>query len=109
MVTLLGRVAPPPREEHRLSAREVEILKLLSDGHSYKTAAHELAISIDTVRFHIRNIYEKLHVHPSRRRCSARSGRGSFAEGWAKGEGWGPRMNVRLRWIPPARETLAGR
>jgi DNA-binding NarL/FixJ family response regulator len=63
VVTLLGRVAPPPREEHRLSAREVEILKLLSDGHSYKTAASELEISIDTVRFHIRNIYEKLHVH----------------------------------------------
>jgi DNA-binding NarL/FixJ family response regulator len=37
--------------------------KLLAEGHVYKTAAAALDLSIDTVRFHIRNIYEKLHVH----------------------------------------------
>lgn len=53
----------PPREQHQLSTRELEILKLLAEGHSYKTAARESSLSVDTIRFHIRNIYEKLHVH----------------------------------------------
>ena len=56
-------VPPPPAADHRLSPREVEVLKLLAEGHVYKTAAAALDLSIDTVRFHIRNIYEKLHVH----------------------------------------------
>ena len=63
VVGMFGQVAPPRKEEHRLSPREVELLKLLAEGHSYKTAAKALSISIDTVRFHIRNIYDKLHVH----------------------------------------------
>ncbi len=63
VVTMFSRVAPPKREETKLSAREEQILKLLAEGHSYKTAARELSLSIDTVRFHIRHIYEKLHVH----------------------------------------------
>jgi DNA-binding NarL/FixJ family response regulator len=64
VVEMFQRVVPPPAAaEHRLSPREVEVLKLLAEGHVYKTAAAALDLSIDTVRFHIRNIYEKLHVH----------------------------------------------
>lgn len=63
VVGMFSRVAPPRTEDHKLSPREVELLKLLAEGHSYKTAARALSISIDTVRFHIRNIYDKLHVH----------------------------------------------
>ena len=63
VVVMFSKVVPPKREEHRLSARELEILKLLAEGHSYKTAAKALGLSLDTIRFHIRNIYEKLHVH----------------------------------------------
>ena len=63
VVRMFGKVAPPRKEEHRLSPREVELLKLLAEGHSYKTAAKALSIRIDTVRFHVRNIYDKLHVH----------------------------------------------
>jgi DNA-binding NarL/FixJ family response regulator len=63
VVTMFQKVVPPKIEEHRLSPRELEVLKLLADGHSYKTAAHVLSVSQDTIRFHIRNIYEKLHVH----------------------------------------------
>ena len=63
VVAMFSRVVPPKREDHRLSERELEILQLLAEGHSYKTAAKALALSIDTIRFHIRNIYEKLHVH----------------------------------------------
>ncbi|HNX33484.1 MAG TPA: response regulator transcription factor [Kiritimatiellia bacterium] len=46
-----------------LSHREVEILRLLAEGHAYKQLAAELNISINTIRTHIKRIYEKLHVH----------------------------------------------
>ena len=46
-----------------LSEREKEILNHLSQGFLYKEIAAALGISIETVRTHIRNIYEKLHVH----------------------------------------------
>ena len=46
-----------------LSEREKEILSCLVKGMSYKLIAATCFISIDTVRGHIRNIYEKLHVH----------------------------------------------
>lgn len=46
----------------QLSRRENEILQLLSKGFRYKEIATQLFISIETVRTHIRNIYEKLQV-----------------------------------------------
>jgi DNA-binding NarL/FixJ family response regulator len=46
-----------------LSGREKEILKLLCDGENYKTIATSLFISTNTVKAHIKNIYEKLQVH----------------------------------------------
>jgi len=51
------------QEEIKLSAREKEILTHLTNGLSYKMIAESCEISIDTVRFHIKKIYEKLHVH----------------------------------------------
>lgn len=46
-----------------LTQKENEIVNALVDGLSYKLVADKLGISIDTVRFHIRNIYRKLHVN----------------------------------------------
>jgi len=46
-----------------LSPQEVRLLKLFTQGHQNKTAAAELSISVHTVSFHLRSIYEKLHVH----------------------------------------------
>jgi len=46
-----------------LTSKELEILTSLSDGKSYKTIASERFISVETVRSHVKNIYEKLHVH----------------------------------------------
>ena len=46
-----------------LTERETEVLSGLSDGHSYMSVAGALFISVDTVRYHIRNIYQKLEVH----------------------------------------------
>jgi DNA-binding NarL/FixJ family response regulator len=50
-------------ESHGLTVREKEILFSLVDGLSYKKVADKYCISISTVRTHICNIYEKLHVH----------------------------------------------
>jgi DNA-binding NarL/FixJ family response regulator len=49
--------------DYNLSDRELQIVKGLVSGYSYKAIASELFISIDTVRSHIRRIYEKLHVN----------------------------------------------
>ena len=48
-----------------LTGKETEVLKLLANGYSYKMIAGAINISIDTVRFHIKKIYEKLHVNSS--------------------------------------------
>jgi len=50
-------------EEYNLRDREKQVLQLLVKGYSYKMIASELFISIETVRSHIKNIYEKLHVN----------------------------------------------
>ena len=63
VVTLFRKFAPPEISDYKLTEQEKQILKMLVDGHHYKTAAHELGISIHTVSFHLRNIYSKLHVH----------------------------------------------
>jgi len=63
VVLMFQRVAPPKARERQLTPREFQILRLLADGHSYKTCADQLSLSLDTVRFHIRSIYEQLHVH----------------------------------------------
>ena len=46
-----------------LSEREKEVLSALVEGMSYKMIADTCFISLDTVRGHIKSIYEKLHVH----------------------------------------------
>jgi DNA-binding NarL/FixJ family response regulator len=51
------------REDYRLSDREKEVLTCLMKGMSYKMIADACIISIDTVKFHIKRIYEKLHVN----------------------------------------------
>lgn len=48
---------------YSLSEREKQVLQLLVNGYSYKMIAAEIYISIDTVRSHIKKIYEKLHVN----------------------------------------------
>lgn len=49
-----------------LSGREIEVLDALRRGLSYKEAARELGIALDTVRNHIRKIYDKLGVNSAR-------------------------------------------
>ncbi|TVQ16080.1 MAG: DNA-binding response regulator [Bacteroidetes bacterium] len=54
---------PADDNPYKLTQREKEILLSLSQGNSYKMIAADFGISIDTVRTHIKKIYEKLHVH----------------------------------------------
>jgi DNA-binding NarL/FixJ family response regulator len=63
VVTLFRDVAPPERTECRLTPQEKELLRLLVEGHHYKTAADAMSVSYHTVAFHVRNIYAKLEVH----------------------------------------------
>ena len=60
MVPLANTTNP---EHSGLSARETEILQLLVSGCSYKMISSALSMTIDGVRFHIKKIYDKLHVH----------------------------------------------
>lgn len=48
---------------HSLSRREQEIIQVLAKGFRYKEIADQLFLSQETIRTHIRNIYEKLHVN----------------------------------------------
>jgi DNA-binding NarL/FixJ family response regulator len=58
------KIAPPVSDKtYDLSSRELEILQLLTQGMNYKTIAAKCFISLDTVKFHAKNIYEKLQVH----------------------------------------------
>jgi DNA-binding NarL/FixJ family response regulator len=63
VVHLFREFRPPDRASYHLTPHESELLKLVVDGHHYKTAARELGISTNTVSFHLKNIYSKLQVH----------------------------------------------
>lgn len=62
VVEVFSVTKPQTDELEQLTPRETEILNLLSKGFRYKEIAEQLFISRETVRTHIRNIYEKLEV-----------------------------------------------
>jgi DNA-binding NarL/FixJ family response regulator len=63
VIALFREFRPAEPAEHNLTPHEVRILKLLAEGHGYKTAAVVLGSSVHTVTFHMRSIFEKLQVH----------------------------------------------
>lgn len=63
VITLFRDFRPPERADYHLTPHETRLLKLLVEGHNYKTAAAELKVTVNTVSFHLRKIYEKLQVH----------------------------------------------
>ena len=63
VISLFRKIRPPGRADYQLTPHEVRLLKLLVEGHSYKTAAAELKSSVNTIGFHMRSIYRKLQVH----------------------------------------------
>ncbi len=63
VITLFREIRPPDRCDYELTPHETRLLKLLVEGHNYTTAAAELGVSYNTIKFHMRHIYEKLQVH----------------------------------------------
>jgi DNA-binding NarL/FixJ family response regulator len=61
IITQLQTTAP--QNDYALTNREKEMLVLLSKGNSHKMIASASGISIETVRSHLKKIYDKLHVH----------------------------------------------
>jgi DNA-binding NarL/FixJ family response regulator len=60
VIALFREFRPPAQSGYGLTPHEV---RLLADGHSYKTAAAVLGSSVNTVSFHMKHIYVKLQVH----------------------------------------------
>jgi DNA-binding NarL/FixJ family response regulator len=61
LATMKG-LKPAKEPEKHLSGREMEILSLLADGLVKKEIADKLDISVTTVAYHVKHIYEKLNV-----------------------------------------------
>ena len=63
VLALFRQMRPPPRADYDLTPHERRILGMLVEGHNYKTAAVALGVSVNTISFHVRHVYEKLQVH----------------------------------------------
>jgi DNA-binding NarL/FixJ family response regulator len=63
VVRSFSEVPTEASKTNQLSAREMEILKLVAKGYSNKEVSNTLNIAAGTVRIHLGHIYEKLHVH----------------------------------------------
>ena len=63
VIRLFREFRPPDRADFGLTPHETRLLRMLVDGHNYTTAAEALGVSVNTVSFHMKRIYEKLQVH----------------------------------------------
>ena len=63
VLNLFREYRPPARASCHLTPQETELLRLMVEGHHYKTAACVMGISVNTVSFHLKHVYEKLQVH----------------------------------------------
>ena len=63
VIALFRDVRPPDRADYQLTPHETRLLRLLVEGHNYKTAAASLNVTTATISFHLQRIYEKLQVH----------------------------------------------
>lgn len=63
VIQLFQKTSQPEETHEKLTPHELRLLALLAKGISYRDAGEQFNISINTVRYHIRNIYDKLHVH----------------------------------------------
>jgi len=63
VLTLFRQFQPPAAGDYSLTPHELRLVRMLAEGHSYKTAAAELGSSVNTIAFHMRSIYRKLEVH----------------------------------------------
>jgi two-component system nitrate/nitrite response regulator NarL len=70
---------PRPGDDSGLSAREIELLRLLGQGYTYDEAARRMTVSVNTVRTFSRRIYQKLEVHSKSQALDTARQRGLLA------------------------------
>jgi len=63
VIGLFRDFRPAEKVDYHLTPHELRLLKMLADGHNYRTAADDLGVSVNTVSFHMKHVYEKLQVH----------------------------------------------
>lgn len=63
VLELFRKYRPAEPGEHQLTPHQVRLLRLFVEGHNYKSAAAELHVSVNTIAFHVQQIYGKLQVH----------------------------------------------
>jgi len=63
VIGLFRDIRPPQNADYELTPHETRLLKMMVEGHNYKSAAKEFGVTTHAVSFHMRRIYEKLQVH----------------------------------------------
>lgn len=63
VISLFRDIRPPEDAGYDLTPHETRLLRMMVEGHSYKTAAQEFGVTTHAISFHMRRIYEKLQVH----------------------------------------------
>ena len=63
VIKIFREFRPPEKADYNLTPHEIRLLKMLTEGYNYVSAAEKLGISYNTIKFHVRNIYDKLQVH----------------------------------------------
>ena len=63
VIDLFRTIRPPEQADYNLTPHEARLLRLLMEGHNYKTAAAAMGVSFNTIAFHMKNVYQKLQVH----------------------------------------------
>ncbi len=63
VIGLFREIRPPQDADYQLTAHETRLLRMMVEGHHYKSAAKEFGVTTHAISFHMRRIYEKLQVH----------------------------------------------
>jgi len=63
VIALFREIRPPENADYQLTPHETRLLRMMVEGHNYKSAAKEFGVTTHAVSFHMRRIYEKLQVH----------------------------------------------
>jgi len=63
VIALFREIRPPENADYELTPHETRLLRMMVEGHNYKSAAKEFGVTTHAISFHMRRIYEKLQVH----------------------------------------------
>ena len=63
VIGLFRDIRPPQNADYELTPHETRLLRMMVEGHNYKSAAVEFGVTTHAISFHMRRIYEKLQVH----------------------------------------------